>query len=120
MHFSFFLNKREFFYFILVGNCFKQKKNMIKIVLLLYLFLTIKLIYLNDKLIVEASLNNNNNYNLYNEQLQQHQHNHNRIINKASHFIEIADSNCFNETCYSNMSDIYNSPLVECALLLVI
>jgi hypothetical protein len=80
----------------------------------LYLLLTIKLIYLNDKLTVEASLDTNN---LYNEQLQQHQHNHNMITNRAIHYIEIADSNCFNETCYSNMTDIYNSPLVECALL---
>jgi hypothetical protein len=82
----------------------------------LYLLLTIKYICLNDKSSVEASLNRND---FYNQQLLQHQHNHYMMINRASHYIEVAESNCFNETCYSNMSDIFNSPLVQCDLLYV-
>lgn len=31
--------------------------------------------------------------------------------------IEVRESTCFNETCYNNLSDIDNSPLVNCSYL---
>lgn len=32
-------------------------------------------------------------------------------------FIPVSDSECYNEKCFTNLTDVYNSPLVECSYL---
>ena len=36
---------------------------------------------------------------------------------RAARYIRIAPSDCYDEKCYANLSDVYNSPLVECSYL---
>ncbi len=31
--------------------------------------------------------------------------------------IQIKENECFDERCYTNLTDVYNSPLVECSYL---
>jgi hypothetical protein len=38
---------------------------------------------------------------------------------RAARFIRIPPSDCYDEKCYANLTDVYNSPLVECSFLYV-
>lgn len=50
-------------------------------------------------------------------QKSKHYVNHHQKPSRVKNFIEVLPSECFDETCYHNLTDVWNSPLVECSLL---